>query len=115
MIPLTMPAVDEFVSECTKFFAMTFVPDVGPLFKIPVTIDAALVFVFDSARIVFDEMVRGAVADRFEIPTTDADELVPVPFAAVDRFRTVFPVIVFPPLDTTMPPMIRLVFAAEGT
>jgi hypothetical protein len=81
----------------------------------PVTITAALAFVLDRERTVFVERVRGAVKEVFAIPTTEAEELVPVAFAAVDRFRTVFPVIVFEPDVATMPPITRLEPATEGT
>src|SRR5262245_23441877 len=60
------------------------------------------------------EIVSGETGPVVEMPSTDAAAVAPVALAAVERFRTVLPVIVFPP-TVTMPPRTRLVVATEGT
>src|SRR5262245_60738934 len=78
------------------------------------TIDAAVAFAFESDRMVFVEIVSGADTDVFAIPMTEEKELAPVAFAAVERFRTVLPVIVLTPLVVAMPPITRKLVATEG-
>ena len=70
---------------------------------------------FASALIVLPEILIGAVVDVFAMPITEAVEPRPVALAAVVKFRTVFPVIVFVPDDETIPRTIEPVFADEGT
>ena len=74
----------------------------------------AVACVLLKAKIVFCPIVVPAVVEVSEIPITDTAEVVRVAWAAVLRFRIVFPVIVLIPQEETIPLSNEDVFAAAG-
>ena len=50
-----------------------------------------------------------------EIPSTEAEETVPLPLAAVDKLLMLLPTIVLVPADETIPAIILPVLAVVGT